>query len=97
MQSLAKAQEPSGWMMWPVMVQSRPWTDVPSVDGAPTTVDIVKMQEWCAKVGRFTGVHLFCSVGMLIGLGPRGCMDFIVCLVYKMPNNQDCTARFLCL
>ena len=53
MQSLVKAQEPSGWMMWPVMVQSHPWTDVPSVDGAPTTVCIVKMQEWCAKVGRF--------------------------------------------
>ena len=50
MQSLAKAQEPSGWMMWFVLVQSHPWTDVPSVDGAPTTVDIVKMQEWCAKV-----------------------------------------------
>ena len=45
MQSLPKAQEPSGWMMWPVMVQSHPWTDVPSVDGASTTVDIVKMQE----------------------------------------------------
>ena len=53
MQSLVKAQEPSGWMMWPVMVQSHPWTDVPSVDGASTTVDMVKMQEWCAKVSRF--------------------------------------------
>ena len=50
MQSLAKAQEPSGWIMWLVLVQSHPWTDVPSMDGASTTVDIVKMQEWCAKV-----------------------------------------------
>ena len=53
MQSLAKAQEPSGWMMWPVLVQSHPWTDVPSGDGASTTVGMVKMLEWCAMVGRF--------------------------------------------
>ena len=38
--------------MWPVMAQSHPWTNVPSVDGAPTTVGIIKMQESCAKVGR---------------------------------------------
>ena len=36
--------------MWPVMAQSHPWTNVPSVDGAPTTVGIMKMQEWCVKV-----------------------------------------------
>ena len=51
MQSLVKALEPSGWIMWPVLAQSHPWTDVPSVDGASTTVCIVKMQEWCVKVG----------------------------------------------
>ena len=45
MQSLAKAQEPSGWIMWPVLAQSHPWTNVPSMDGASTTVGIVKMQE----------------------------------------------------
>ena len=50
MQSLAKAQEPSGWMMWPVLEQSHPCTNVPSMDGATTTVGITKMQEWCAKV-----------------------------------------------
>ena len=48
MQSLAKAQEPSGWMMWPVMAQSHSWTGVYLMDGESTTVDIVKMQEWCA-------------------------------------------------
>ena len=56
MQSLAKAQEPSGWMMWPVMVQSHPWTDVPSGDGASTTVGMVKMLEWCATVGRLIAI-----------------------------------------
>ena len=64
MLSLAKAVEPSGWMMWPVMAQSHPWTDVPSVDGASTTVGMVKMQEWCATVGRFIAIaHIS---GMLI-------------------------------
>ena len=50
MLNLAKAQEPSGWMMWPVLVQRHSWTGVPSMDGASTTVVMVKMQEWCAKV-----------------------------------------------
>ena len=50
MQSLVKAQEPSGWMMWRVLAQSHPWTDAPSVDGTSTTVCMTKMQEWCAKV-----------------------------------------------
>ena len=50
MQSLAKAVERSGWMMWPVMAQSHSWTGVPSTDGESTIVDIVQMQEWCAKV-----------------------------------------------
>ena len=45
MQSLAKVMEPSGWMMWPVLDQSLPWTDVLSEDGASTTAIIVKMQE----------------------------------------------------
>ena len=35
----------------------------------------VCMYMYCISVLR---VHLFCSVRMLIGLGPRGCMDFIV-------------------
>ena len=52
MQSLAKGQEPFGWIMCSVLAQSHPWTDVPSMDGASTTVCIVKMQEWCAEVGR---------------------------------------------
>ena len=52
MQSLIKAQEPSGWMMWPVQAQRHHWTDASSVDGASTTVGIVKMQEWCARVNR---------------------------------------------
>ena len=60
MQSLVKAQEPSGWMMWPVLAQSHPWTDVPSVDGASTTVCMVKMQEWCAMVGRIACMCLVC-------------------------------------
>ena len=50
MQSLGKAMEPSGWMMWLVMAQSHSWTGVYLMDGESTTVDIVKMQEWCAKV-----------------------------------------------
>ena len=36
--------------MWAVMAQSHPWTNVTSMDGAFTTVGIVKMQEWCAEV-----------------------------------------------
>ena len=52
MQSLARAQEPSGWIMWHVMVQSHPWMYAHSMDGAFMTVCIVKMQEWFAKVGR---------------------------------------------
>ena len=55
-QSLVKAQEPSGWMMWPVLVQRHHWADASSVDGASTTVGMVKMQEWCAKVGRFIAI-----------------------------------------
>ena len=51
MHFLAKAMEPSGWMMWPVLAQSHPWTNVSSVDGASTIVGIMKMQESCAKVG----------------------------------------------
>ena len=63
MQSLVKAQERSGWMMWSVLAQSHPWTDVPSVDGASTTVGMVKMQELCATVGRFIAIaHI---LGML--------------------------------
>ena len=62
MQSLAKAQEPSGWIMWPVMVQSHPWIDVLLMDGTSTTVCIVKMQEWCAKVGRFIVCACTCIV-----------------------------------
>ena len=54
--SLAKARDPSGWIMLPVLAQSHPWIDVPSMDGASTTVRIVKMQEWCAKVGRCESV-----------------------------------------
>ena len=50
MQCLAKALELSGWIMWPVLVQSHLLTNVPSVDGASTTVGIIKMQESCAKV-----------------------------------------------
>ena len=38
--------------MCPVLAQSHPWTNVPSVDGASNTVGIFMMQEWCAKVGR---------------------------------------------
>ena len=45
MQSLAKAMEPSGWMMWPVLAQRHSWTGVPSMDGASTAVFMVKMQE----------------------------------------------------
>ena len=52
MHSLAKAQGSSGWIMLPVLVQSHPWTDVPSMDGASATVCIVKMPEYHAKVGR---------------------------------------------
>ena len=52
MLSLVKAQEPSGWTMWPVQAQSHPWIDASSVDGASKTVGIVKMQEWCARVNR---------------------------------------------
>ena len=59
MQSLAKAVEPSGWMMWPVLAQSHSWTIVPSLDGATTTVGMQKMQEWCAKVGRRV-VYMYC-------------------------------------
>ena len=51
MQSLAKGQEPSGWIMCSVLAQSHPWTNVPSMDGASITVCIMKMQEWCAEVG----------------------------------------------
>ena len=36
--------------MWAVLAQSHPWTNVTSMDGAFTTVGIVKMQEWCAEV-----------------------------------------------
>ena len=40
-------------MVWPVLAQSYHWTDAPSMDGASTTVGILEMQEWCAKVGSF--------------------------------------------
>ena len=51
MLSLAKVQEPSGWMMWPVLAQSHPWTDVTLMDGTTSTaVGIGTMQEWCAEV-----------------------------------------------
>ena len=44
--------------MWPVLAQSHPWTNVPSVDGASTTVHILKMQEWCAKVRSYVCVRI---------------------------------------
>eukprot|EP00731_Ephydatia_muelleri_P006318 Em0003g566a len=50
MQCLAKALELSGWIMWPVLVQSHLLTNVSSVVGASTTVGIIKMQESCAKI-----------------------------------------------
>ena len=50
MQSLAEAMEPYGWMMWHALAQSHHWIYVSSVDGASTTVVMVKMQEWCVKV-----------------------------------------------
>ena len=46
--------------MWPVMAQSHPWTNVPSVDGASTTVGIIKMQEWCVKVKGSVYMNLVC-------------------------------------
>ena len=50
MRSLAKAMEPSGLMVQHAVAQNYPWTYVPSMDGASTTVFMKKMQEWCAKV-----------------------------------------------
>ena len=46
--------------MWPVMAQSHPWTNVPSVVGASTTVGIMKMQEWCVKVKGSVCMYLVC-------------------------------------
>ena len=58
MQCLAKARDLSGWIMSSVLAQSHLWTNVPSMDGASMTVGIIKMQEWCAKVGRC--VYMVC-------------------------------------
>ena len=77
--------------MWPVMAQSHPWTNVPSVDGASSTVGIIKMQEWCAKVGRCVyvlGMHInVCPMYLCYYIAFVQCRDTVVC--YREYGNHN--------
>ena len=53
--------------MYHVLAQSHPWINAPSMDGASTTVCIVEMQEWHAKVQR-------CNMYTVM------CLSFSVCM-----------------
>ena len=79
MQSLARAMEPSGWIMWTALAQSHPWTDVHSMDGAMRTVGIVKMQEWCAKK-----VNKLCVLCVFIQ-----CVHLYINTVSPTSNSND--------
>ena len=67
------------------MAQSHPWTNVPSVDGASSTVGIIKMQELCAKVGRY--IHADSRVCVL-------CVVMCcVCTLCKFMHVRVCSAN----
>ena len=91
MQSLAKAMEPSGWMMCSVLAQSHPWTNVPSMDGASITVGIMKMREWCVEVGRFeVYMVLVCIASFCVHLLFSYAVCALVCCVLH------CTCTWMC-